>query len=345
MTVQANTEACIVRLVEEGRRRTGTGFFVAPGYVLTCAHVVEPTTNNPPSRFSVESKGGTWEAMPEQWRPGEFQDLAVLRTPANDNPCVLLGAAAEPTDPFWTQGFVSAQGELRLEPATGEIEGERRSRLETGGPEFTLIKFKGGQIVPGMSGAPLLNLRTGAICGIVARTRNEHDDSGGLAVPVRTIFGCYPFIIEAQSQYHHSQPEWRLTGISLPSAELSDAEKARILLTFPAGPGGLLAIVPHELMVPFYALTPTMSTEIVLTANNLRVLAEPKTKPYLITLIGLPDPSLGSLNFWHSAFTNAAARGPRMLAALLYSTPLGIFDGLDHSLRELLATLRTWPVL
>src|SRR5580704_11024339 len=115
MTVQANTEACIVRLVEKGRQRIGTGFFVAPGCVLTCAHMVEPATGNPPSSFSIESKHGNWEAMPEQWRPGEFQDLAILRIPANDNPCVLLGAAAEVTDTVWIQGYVSAQGETRLE--------------------------------------------------------------------------------------------------------------------------------------------------------------------------------------------------------------------------------------
>src|ERR1700730_17006514 len=135
MIVQENTESCIVRLLEQGgQRRTGTGFFVAPGYILTCAHVVEPELGEPLVEFSVEHSTGSWQAMPEQCRPDGTADLALLRIPSTEHPCVLFSATAEPTDIVWTQGYVVKQGEIRLEPTTGEIEGERRAHLETVSP-------------------------------------------------------------------------------------------------------------------------------------------------------------------------------------------------------------------
>jgi AAA+ ATPase superfamily predicted ATPase len=37
-----------------------------------------------------------------------------------------------------------------------------------------------------------LNLRTGKICGVVNKTRDEYSDLGGRAIPVSTIFACFP---------------------------------------------------------------------------------------------------------------------------------------------------------
>ena len=39
---------CLVRIVEEGGARRGTGFFAAPRMVMTCAHVVEPAAGAAP---------------------------------------------------------------------------------------------------------------------------------------------------------------------------------------------------------------------------------------------------------------------------------------------------------
>ena len=115
MTVQEEkTAACIVRLIEQGGQRTGTGFFVAPGYVLTCAHVVEPRAGEPVSQFSVEHSMGSWPSTPEQLRPDGTADLALLRVPSTEHPCVLFGAAVEPTDIVWTQGYIVKQEEIRL---------------------------------------------------------------------------------------------------------------------------------------------------------------------------------------------------------------------------------------
>jgi hypothetical protein len=243
-----------------------------------------------------------------------------------------------------TEGFINRQGELRLEPITGEIEGERRARLQSGGPEYTLIKFKGAQIVPGMSGAPLLNQNTGAICGIVARTLNEAAHVGGLAVPVRAILGGFPFLSERQSAYHRLNQSWRLSDIVFPAPELTDDDKIRALKRLPGGPGVLMAIIPDDVVSRFYALTFTDSTDLIRRANNLRLRTDPAIKPHLIVLLGLPKAENGIIDYWHAAFAGAAARGPRMLAAVLYEAPPGTYDGIEDILLSMLASLKTWPV-
>jgi hypothetical protein len=48
------------------------------------------------------------------------------------------------------------------------------------------LKLSKGQILSGISGAPLLNKRTGLVCGIVKRTRNLQFDLGGYAISAST---------------------------------------------------------------------------------------------------------------------------------------------------------------
>lgn len=329
-----------------GRLRTGTGFFVAPGHVITCAHVVEPDDDSRASSFTIQGDFGTAEAAPEELRPNGLADLALFRIDEKNHPVVLLSGAAEVGDPVWTQGFVSQQNEIRLEPAAGEIEGERRAKLETGGLEYTLIKFRGAQIIPGMSGAPLLNRRTGGVCGVVAKTLNENMGAGGLAVPFRIILACYPALRELQGEYHRSNSQWRMANIMVPSPGLTERDKIQILLSLPEGPAVLLAEVPLEVINVFYGLTALSSLQVVHEANNLRLRAgQPQMQAFRIALVGLPNPEkVGVIEYWHEAFAAAASRGPRMLAGLLYAAPPGTFDGLDQIIADFLANLRTWPI-
>lgn len=63
-----------------------------------------------------------------------------------------------------------------------------------------LIKFKAGQVRPGLSGSPLLNQRTGKICGIVKRSRDRSTDLGGRAVSTKVIFSHFPELGELQKR-------------------------------------------------------------------------------------------------------------------------------------------------
>jgi hypothetical protein len=72
------------------------------------------------------------------------------------------------------------------EPATFDIEGLT-------GDDPPRIKFKAGQVKPGMSGSPLLNIRTGAVCAILVSTRGRQSSLGGYGIPVSTIVACPGF--------------------------------------------------------------------------------------------------------------------------------------------------------
>ena len=64
---------CTVRLTLPGGPDQGTGFFVAPGLVLACAHVVEAAW--PDKAVDVHWAGRTigGQIVPEHFRPEEFR--------------------------------------------------------------------------------------------------------------------------------------------------------------------------------------------------------------------------------------------------------------------------------
>jgi len=51
---------------------------------------------------------------------------------------------------------------------------------------------------PGMSGSPLLNQRTGKVCGIVKFTRDRSFNLGGGVVLTTTILSQFPELVEQQ---------------------------------------------------------------------------------------------------------------------------------------------------
>lgn len=79
----------------------GTGFFVAPGKVLTCAHVVQTQAAKP---ISLERGGKPWGiAQVETLLPAPF-DLALLHletSQTDDHPCVRLQVGADPQQPLY----------------------------------------------------------------------------------------------------------------------------------------------------------------------------------------------------------------------------------------------------
>src|SRR5947209_5807441 len=85
---------CTVR-VEVLKGSQGTGFFVAPGLILTCAHVVEAAQQRN-RRVEVTWNGQTTTAQIQEFRDAEYPDLALLRVNLSDHPCVLLYGGAEP---------------------------------------------------------------------------------------------------------------------------------------------------------------------------------------------------------------------------------------------------------
>jgi hypothetical protein len=168
----------------------GTGFFIAPGWIITCAHVVKRvnqivdilwknTQNN-----EVEEKILKAEV---KLVFGESSDIAFLKLTTKDkHPCVYIDQNYPQTDDLlYVFGYPAGFGEDYSAGDSITIRYEGESVSKNSG---TLLKLKQGQIKPGFSGSPLLNMRTGGVVGIITTTRDPGLDMGGRAIPIDMIY-------------------------------------------------------------------------------------------------------------------------------------------------------------
>lgn len=169
-----HVEQCTAKL-ELGPKTYATGTLIAPGFLMTCSHVVSAAQGR--LRVLVDDREVGWSLVADLLAP--FPDLALLRIDHSSRNWVRLDPVVDPGDSLYMFGYTD---EFPLgESASGELEGW--SRVGSGHN----LKIKGGQVRPGMSGAPLLNLRTMSVCGIVRTTRDRGTDLGGRAVPVDEV--------------------------------------------------------------------------------------------------------------------------------------------------------------
>src|SRR2546421_9339103 len=110
---------CTVRVSVVGRAGHGTGFFVAPGRILTCAHVVKAAQ---PNTDIVEA---LWDGQPHPARIMQFEpasDLALLQIDLKNHPCVLLSQEDMPFDHLYSYGY--PDNRPGGDPATFTLEGK-----------------------------------------------------------------------------------------------------------------------------------------------------------------------------------------------------------------------------
>ena len=193
-------QQCTVKLTVPGG--WGTGFFVAPQWILTCAHVVKNAADQP-IQLCWQGQENWATALVAQTRPDPY-DLALLKVtlpPGANPPCVALGEAIDSRDPLYLFGYPD-EGDPHGEPRTFNCDGLT-------GSETASILFNLGQVRPGMSGSPLLNQRTKQVCGIVKFTRDRSFDLGGGAIPTSVIFQQFPQLRDWQQQFHQGDVRWR----------------------------------------------------------------------------------------------------------------------------------------
>jgi predicted ATPase len=196
---------CTVRVTTVSSQ--GSGFFVAPGRILTCAHVVVPNESAAAGpAITVDWNFKSYEAEIKEVLPAPFPDLAILSVNIQEHPCVLLDPSCNPGDELYTYGYSESLKIIKAESVTGICEGWRH--LEVRGTLQEFIKFKQANITSGLSGSALINLETGCVCGIVKSTRDETFDLGGFAVPTSVVYSEFSFLVEAQRQYHHGNQTW-----------------------------------------------------------------------------------------------------------------------------------------
>lgn len=190
---------CSVRLsLSDGS--CGTGFFVAPGYLLTCEHVVRHA-GALPIQVRWQQQNNFARAYVE--KAFEEYDIALLRfvPPSDDLPCVYLSDELKVGDEIYLFGYPDTEYE-NGRPVTPEFEGFT-------GDDPPFIMLEQGQLQPGMSGAALLNRRTGKVCGMAKFTRDRFTDMGGGGVQAAVILQQLPKLIQLQQEFHQRDNRWQ----------------------------------------------------------------------------------------------------------------------------------------
>lgn len=182
---------------EPGNPLRGSGFFVAPNWVLTCAHVAlagadaaDLAGGGPPRKVSVgygdRMLSGVIEWAEPAGHPGGGRwpspDLALIRLlDSVEHPCVWL---TERTAKGYTTNQVAYFGHI---PMDGEIVAYNgrcsiSGQLGSGG----LLKLGNEDEVPnGVSGGPVVDLVRGEVIGVLKARRTGQD--GGLAIGIQEL--------------------------------------------------------------------------------------------------------------------------------------------------------------
>jgi Trypsin-like peptidase domain len=225
--------ACSVRLDTDAGPQ-GTAFFVAPGYAVTAAHVVGGI-NGLPVLLCGEScnwRGHVADARPPlasepaSGSPYPPPDIALITI--DDGPehsCALLGRQFPGTG-----ARVIARGHTRTfsqVAVTAETESfTLTGTLETTDPGRRLLKLGLGEVTQGMSGAPVLELSTGDVVGMLRTSRKLGTNLGGWVVPAPMIRLLWPEQAgTGNDQFHEQDPRWHQAAARL-RARSSPADAA-----------------------------------------------------------------------------------------------------------------------
>lgn len=260
--------SCVVRIDADrgsGSGFRGTGFLVAPGEVLTCAHVVHACRS-----ITATLVDGTCCAAevnsplladddPAAKKFYPLPDIALLRltgAPAA-HPCVQLDDS-EPVsqDALRLGAYTCGEHAADAVGHSGVILKYELTAVEGG---WRLFKLRGGQVVGGFSGGPLLNDRTKGVCAVLETSRGGRTDLGGFAVPMAAVLEVLPDLAQRNVAFHATDKRWRW-AVEQERVQAAEREGRRTKLPMmPAHPE--LAwqsdeASPSELLRPRYGVVP-----------------------------------------------------------------------------------------
>jgi hypothetical protein len=217
-----------------GREPVGSGFFVAPGWVLSCAHVVAPTLNPRVTWQDHDLEPSKVICRPDAVGPDgrfAFPDTAVLQVPipSPEPPCVPVAPfPPTPAHRVWTRGL-SRIRTGSLEPFASVLEVADSGSGDADG----FIRLQGGQLGGGMSGGPVLDLETFEVCGITKAIQEQQTLLGGWAIPIGAALAVAPGCVARQNAEYHGESLRALRAGQLMFGRLPD----KVLSLFEDHPG------------------------------------------------------------------------------------------------------------
>lgn len=197
---------CVVQVIDDGFR--GSGFFVAPGLVISCAHVVDGASG--PLRVVWQGRElpvGAVRMFPEQRGAGThypLPDMVLLRvTESAGQGSVWLGQSS-PAIGAELIGVGFSSDSPAGAVATDSI------LVTTVGPAGDgFLKIKNDRVPAGMSGSPLLDRVSGRVCGMLKASRDYHCSEGGWIVPIEVIVSYLPEVAAVNVLAHPPGEAWR----------------------------------------------------------------------------------------------------------------------------------------
>jgi hypothetical protein len=228
---------CIVRIKTPKNR--GTGFFVAPGQILTCNHVIAGAKDD---EIEVLWKEAPLTIVSIARTESGNPDLALLKVTLTEHPCVYLDREVQPNDALYSYGYPPKyEGGFSVNPlCVGPTD------------QGCLLTIRDENIQPGLSGAPLLNLRTSKVCGLIKSERsmpliqNVLRALGGQAIPTQVIFDRWNGLESNHDGFHYRDARWR----SLIPKAIGEIIFGRRLFTFLSRVGVRVDPLPFNKDIP-----------------------------------------------------------------------------------------------
>lgn len=199
---------CRVAIYGAGRF-LGSGFLVAPGQVLTCAHVAAEGAPGPLTVRLADRELAACEVrlIPERAEPGRTYappDLAVITVDAEpDQPVAWLAESGpDAGSNVLCLGFseVTTESEVAVDSVVLQV-----AAASGGG----FIKVQQGEIPRGMSGSLVLDLGTHRVCGLVKTSRDTDAPRGGWIIPVPVIADHLGDLVGQNKACHDATSPWR----------------------------------------------------------------------------------------------------------------------------------------
>ncbi len=205
--------ACTVRVT--GGPLPGAGFFVAPGLVLTCVHVIGDSgtltvrwerDGQRPVEVPVSGRVAVLENgdRPIRALARDYPDIAVLAVDGLDgHPCVSVDPEwPSQEDAFQVFGYPREGDSVLLTPAKLSYRGTK------GTAPAIFLDLASDRIKGGMSGGAVLNLRTGGVCGIVVASKDIACPDGALAIPWSAVDTDLAAVLAAGRAFHRTDRRW-----------------------------------------------------------------------------------------------------------------------------------------